>query len=354
MAFPSGDFPEQSLLLPFGEDAPLVCRQQDRQSVLADFFWIPVGPAPGGEPKDSATDEGQAAAPGDWFALLGGGAEEGGAGREPSGGSEPGPEDDAPELGPGDGSVRGPEPEREPELERRPELEHETAHESGPEAGPNVAPRGPQTLLPNQSTLAEWYDNFELLRKHLEKHDNRMPLRDETPHLATWCARQKSLFSKKRLLPAAAEELQRLPGWTWARKNKSWTASFGLLRKYLRDNNNKLPTRGTKIEGQQLGAWCSHQRYLFAQGKLSAERSRKLESLGSAWAWDGIGAKWRAKFKEMWSFVEERRQLPTGAAGRWLRKQVRCLEKNKLNARCREDLERLFQLPGARGQTGSR
>jgi hypothetical protein len=72
-------------------------------------------------------------------------------------------------------------------------------------------------------------------------------------------------------------------GFEWKPRNPSWELKFAQLLDYKRRFGNcQVPARWT--ENKPLGFWAHSQRAFRRRGMLSAERIRRLNSVGFVWA----------------------------------------------------------------------
>merc|ERR1711871_461708 len=104
-------------------------------------------------------------------------------------------------------------------------------------------------------------------------------------NLGTWCSTQRRKYKKKQL---SAERIRRLEdiGFQWDPETASWERHFLALEEYKRKNGrDKDPPESYKVEDGEgellnLGTWCNTQRRKYKKKQLSAERIRRLESIG--------------------------------------------------------------------------
>jgi len=127
---------------------------------------------------------------------------------------------------------------------------------------------------------------------------------------------------------------------------ESWDKSYGLLQKFLEENDGRYPRQKERYDGLLLGKWCSRQRQFHERGELSLKRESLLEGLPK-WAWGVFDAKWGSRFENLLLFVEDNRRLPSDhsedveerEAGRWSSWQRQRYKLNKLTKPQVEALE---------------
>lgn len=86
---------------------------------------------------------------------------------------------------------------------------------------------------------------------------------------------------RKYLSKVEVEMLEALPGWSWDRLHDHWISKYELVKEIWRGRNIKI---STVFKGHRIGAWCSYQRTLHAQGQLHKDRTTMLEQLPN-WQW---------------------------------------------------------------------
>ena len=136
-----------------------------------------------------------------------------------------------------------------------------------------------------EHSTATWLQTYGLLRRFAVEH-GRPPEPHEPGdgpvHLGKWVKTQRS---RRRFLSLErAEMLERIPGWTWVlTREELWEERYRQLAAYI-DAHGRLP----RWDERPLGAWVIKQRTLYAQGKLRADRARRLERL-AGWSWPRTG-----------------------------------------------------------------
>src|SRR5262249_7634262 len=102
--------------------------------------------------------------------------------------------------------------------------------------------------------------------------------------LGTWVKQQRRVQGESGLTKERTARLEALPGWTWHTADAAWDEALQPLLPYL------APHRHTRVpqsfsEGDfARGKWGNANRQAYKRGRLSAERSRRLEEL-KGWSW---------------------------------------------------------------------
>jgi hypothetical protein len=136
-----------------------------------------------------------------------------------------------------------------------------------------------------------WDEIYEVLTAYTEQHgDCEVPKRyKEDPRLATWVASQRR--DREKLSSSQRKRLDDL-GFDWAtrqeREEFDWNGKLRRLKKYRQIYGDcKVPQSSAEEEltpwVEELGKWVSAQRTSFKKGKLSSDRTSKLESLQFEW-----------------------------------------------------------------------
>jgi hypothetical protein len=99
--------------------------------------------------------------------------------------------------------------------------------------------------------------------------------------LGSWVATQRASHNKGKLPTELVSLLEEL-GLIWDPFEAAWEEKFLALCEFKQLNGHcRVPKEYN--ENPPLGAWVSKQRKLFNKGKLSIERSQRLEAMGVIW-----------------------------------------------------------------------
>ena len=118
----------------------------------------------------------------------------------------------------------------------------------------------------------------------------------ENRRLAKWLPHQLR-FKKRGTL--SADRVRRLEalGVAWDRRDATWEQRFAELAAFRkREGHFGVP----RAQYRLLATWLAGQRRLKASGRLSAERTRRLDEVGCPW--EPHDAKWEQRFIELVAF----------------------------------------------------
>lgn len=140
-----------------------------------------------------------------------------------------------------------------------------------------------------------WMKGYELAKAYYEGFGDLLIPHDycvEDMKLGIWISTQREKFAEGALSTEQIQMLEKI-GMCWDRNEDKWEKGFFLVCEYLNPsgdkcaisnrNINSVPV-GFSIEGTDIYAWLGTQRSRYKQGKLSAERIRKLEEIGMKWS----------------------------------------------------------------------
>lgn len=100
-----------------------------------------------------------------------------------------------------------------------------------------------------------------------------------------WVNRQRNAYAKGRLSLERQNRLEALPGWAWDALADKWNEGYERTASYATEHGTaRVPFSFKTDDGYALGSWVNTQRVAYAQGKLSSDRQRRLESL-EGWVW---------------------------------------------------------------------
>jgi hypothetical protein len=134
---------------------------------------------------------------------------------------------------------------------------------------------------------AQWEEGFSKLVQFVERGGHaRVPQRhlEGGFKLGGWVQTQRTRFVSGRLSDERRQRLESLPGWVWGLRNERWEQGVSKLKEFAEREGHARVHVAHLEDGYKLGQWASVQRILFAAGRLSDERQRRLESL-PGWVW---------------------------------------------------------------------
>jgi len=152
----------------------------------------------------------------------------------------------------------------------------------------------------------DWEEMFAALTTYKQdRGDCNVPHRwKENPSLGGWCQTQRFVYKKNKLSSDRVKRLEQL-GFVWdplvVAWEESWEEKFGALTAYKQIHGDcNVPAQSK--DDLKLGSWCSHQRILYKNGKLSADYVKRLEQLG--FEWDPHEVAWEEMFVALTSYKQ--------------------------------------------------
>jgi hypothetical protein len=205
---------------------------------------------------------------------------------------------------------------------------------------------------------ARWERGFEVLLRWVDAHGTALvPYGTKVDGFAlgAWVTKQRSFDERGALDPDRRAALGALPGWRWDVHDEGWEAAYEALAQYREEEGQGLPPKGRRVNGIDVRAWVMRQVSAYKAGKLSRERTRRLEAL-PGWRWMGVHeASWEDHYEAVQEWVRQ-----TGSAsmpgktvvngkriGAWTANQ-----RSRRGRLSREQQERLERLPGWKWNSG--
>jgi Helicase associated domain len=152
----------------------------------------------------------------------------------------------------------------------------------------------------------KWEEGFERLLDYVERHGDARVAKsyivDGYP-LGAWVGTQRAWHANGKLDPDRRRRLQDVTGWTWDPFTDTWEEGFRLLLDYVERHRDARIAKSYTIGGYKLGDWVTRQRHLRSEGRLDADRERRLHDL-PGWAWDAAAAKWEEGFRQLLDYAE--------------------------------------------------
>ena len=197
-----------------------------------------------------------------------------------------------------------------------------------------------------------WAACYELAKKYREEHGNlvvpKTYVTEDGTRLGIWICGQRDAYAKGRLTEAQIKSLEEL-GMSWDRSESKWEQGYNACLKYVREHGDvNTITESYQFEGFRLGQWLRTQRTRYGDGKLSKERTERLEALGLRWSLQE--ALWEGGFGHALQFARDNGSLkvPTGyecedgfKLKTWLNNQAARHKNGKMSREQAERLERI-------------
>jgi superfamily II DNA or RNA helicase len=157
-----------------------------------------------------------------------------------------------------------------------------------------------------KQTTASWEFSFGVLEQFVERHGHTRVPRfyvDDGFKLGGWVHSQRRSNAEGTLDTGRQRRLQDLPGWTWSQTLTPWEEWFGLLEAFVESNGHAHVPASYTVDGYKLGGWVRTQRSFHSNGRLDAERERRLLGL-TGWTWNGFTDDWEEGFCRLQEYVE--------------------------------------------------
>lgn len=232
---------------------------------------------------------------------------------------------------------------------------------------------------------AAWDDTYQLLQAFADEHGS---VEENTTgqsvftglyaaqpnrfHLGVWLAMQRQSYRAGTLEPSRAQQLEALPGWTWAPVPAEDLAMVDALGQFCEfEKHAQVPT-GHIEDGLPLGRWCWAVRRRKLTGRLhpaledeitAATPSKWRSGANSKWQWEKPETQWRIAFSALRQYTErEGHAAPAGRhveqvfdgavnIGQWVALQRHLFRKGELSDLRTSALE---QLPGWKWESEGR
>jgi superfamily II DNA or RNA helicase len=196
-----------------------------------------------------------------------------------------------------------------------------------------------------------WPAGFAALERFVSREGHtRVPKdhREDGYPLGQWAGDQRNWYRSGRLRPDRAAHLEALPGWEWNRYDAKWEKGFSLVERFAAAEGHTRIPRGCVVDGFRLGQWVSVQRTWHNAGRLTEERTARLQAL-PGWEWDTSASAWEQAFALLAQYVARERdaRVPYSHVeddfdlGGWVNRQMAAGGSGKLSKERRERLEAL-------------
>ena len=182
---------------------------------------------------------------------------------------------------------------------------------------------------------SDWDEMFAALSAYKQKYgDCNVPAQwKNKPELGTWCSTQRYAYVNNRLSSDRIERLKQI-GFVWRPIDAAWEEMFIALAAYKQNYGDCIVPKEWS-QNQALARWVVKQRIDYREGRLSSERSQRLDELGFAWdpfvsVWDELFAALSA-YKHKHGDCNVPREWPNNPKlGKWCAHQRTAYQNSKL------------------------
>lgn len=170
---------------------------------------------------------------------------------------------------------------------------------------------------------SRWMQGYQALKTFLDTNGCWPKRKDGT--VACWCFTQREMRKSGKLTKERIRKLDEI-GFIWSQDLETeWTKTYEKLKRFLAQHN-----RFPKSSEGQLGEWCSTQRKMRRQNRISEERVELLDEIGFIWSPDQL---WQENLQSVCNFYREYGRWPycrEGSLGCWCAVQRRDYKNGKL------------------------
>lgn len=124
---------------------------------------------------------------------------------------------------------------------------------------------------------------------------------EPNPALGRWVRTQRHYFKAELIREDRKKKLDTLD-FKWGVRQVSWEFHYKELLAY-REKHGTTHVPHLWIHNRALGTWVSNQRAIQKLGKLSPERTKKLEAAGINW--NQLDAVWDVRYQKLLAIIEE-------------------------------------------------
>ena len=183
----------------------------------------------------------------------------------------------------------------------------------------------------------QWDEGYELAKAYFEAHGSLESSNEMSPKLSYWLVKQRQRQRENEMPYEQFEKLSKLE-MVWEFED-TWEQKFELAKKYYEENGNlDIPAAYVTEDGTALGAWLRGVKNQYRGGNLSAERIKKLESIGVEWE-SVLARNWANYFELAKRYYEEHGDLNVNAhceingikLGTWISSQRESFKKGRLS-----------------------
>jgi superfamily II DNA or RNA helicase len=164
---------------------------------------------------------------------------------------------------------------------------------------------------------AKWEEGFARLSNYAAQQGraqmNQEYEAEDGFNLGSWVTTQRTGRDRGTLSVERQQRLESLPGWSWNPLADAWEERYAQLLGYIDEHGTSRVPQAYTADGGVLGRWVQKQRSMFASGRLSQERIKRLENLPD-WRWSRYESGKKSKHLSGDEKTEFRRLAGEGAA----------------------------------------
>lgn len=154
----------------------------------------------------------------------------------------------------------------------------------------------------------KWQEMYMRLEKYFEKYgDSRVPQKwEKDPKLSNWVLVQRRQFGEGKMNVERRKKLERL-NFVWDFRDvyeDQWEEKYQMLKDFKKEHGHcKVPLAH---KNQRLAGWVDRQRTLKSKGKLSKERTEKLDKIDFIWDCTILQEQlWEKRFQELLEYKKK-------------------------------------------------
>jgi len=198
-----------------------------------------------------------------------------------------------------------------------------------------------------------WDVTFDMLCEFVNEFGRFPCFKEEykSYRLGDWCINQRTMYNRNQLSPYKIQSLEKI-GFPWNVIDDLWNRKYNVLKKFKEENGRFIILSDTykddKIE--DVYRWCTTQRKMYKEGKMSEERINKLKDIGFELSVLTTEERWERTYEKVKSFYDENHRFPLkndiengkiNIKYSWITTQRNLLKENKLSE---EQISKLNQV----------
>jgi superfamily II DNA or RNA helicase len=147
-----------------------------------------------------------------------------------------------------------------------------------------------------------WNNQYAKLLSLYQKVGNTHSIKDgEDKTLINWCNTQRTKYKNGKLTEEQIENLNAI-GFVWDALEAQWEENFALLVLY-KEKYGHCRVYQTNPETYSLSVWCGNVRKSNKTGNLSAEKIKRLDSIG--FLWNVNDAIWHETYENLKKYLDK-------------------------------------------------